>query len=130
MNEQQKAAAFDRLCSEIEKKIEDKIPDWRSDNPCFEVDDEDCSGNRTFHYPPTTNEDAREALMEEVLNQADDMGLYDFFEIIFHEIYGEPIRPENSYREEETPAQTKNIMQEICQSFVDLPDKLRKAGGL
>ena len=127
MNTEQKSRAFDMLCNQVRKSIEGEIPNWLNENPCFEVDDEDQNGNRSFHYPKTTENDARSALCESLLNQADDMGFYDFFEFVLHEVYGEPIRPQNAYREKETPFQTKNIMNEIISKHFNIAMKAGQA---
>ena len=94
MNEKQKAKAFDIMCEELSKKIEEKIPDWLLDNPFWEIDDEDCR-----HYPKTTSTDAREALCDQILEQADNMGLYDFFELVLCYACHNSISAKNSYLE-------------------------------
>ena len=99
MTEQDKkyANAFRIFCRQVEKYIEDEIPDWLNENPYWEIDGDD---GRPAHCPRTTSADAREALCETILNQADDMGFYDFFEFVLHETFNIAMRKENIFRDQ------------------------------
>ncbi len=98
MTEQDKkyANAFRIFCRQVEKYIEDEIPDWLNENPYWEIDGDD---GRPAYCPRTTSADAREALCDTILNQADDMGFYDFFEFVLHETVGYSMDRKNKYRE-------------------------------
>ena len=89
------ANAFRIFCRQVEKYIEDEIPDWLNENPYWEIDGDD---GRPAYCPRTTSADAREALCETILNQADDMGFYDFFEFVLHETFNIAMRKENIFR--------------------------------
>lgn len=125
---EQKAKAFDLFCQQVEKSIEDEIPNWLDENPYWEIDDEDCNDNRIFRCPRTTTADAREGVTETILNQADDMGFYDFFEFVIYCIYGEPMRKENKFREqkeEKKPAQAEvNPMEAVLKSQKQMLDMM------
>lgn len=99
MTEQDKkyANAFRIFCRQVEKYIENEIPDWLNENPYWEIDGDD---GRPAHCPRTTSADAREALCETILNQADDMGFYDFFEFVLHETFNIAMRKENIFRDQ------------------------------
>lgn len=94
MNEKQKAKVFDLLCEQLNEMIDKKIPDWLLENPYWEIDDENCR-----HYPRTTTSDATEAICDDILQDGDNMGLYDFFEIVLNEVCSYPIGKENKYLE-------------------------------
>ena len=102
---EQKAKAFDLFLKQVEENIENEIPNWLDENPYWEIDDEDCNGDRTFRCPRTTEADAREALIESFTSQGDDLGYGDFFEYVIYCIYGEPMSKTNKFREtkEEAP---------------------------
>ena len=113
MNEQQKAAAFDRLVGQVHDRINREVHDWQMG-----------------YNPPESYQDISDKMCEKLLNQADDMGLYDFFELIVLLAFNYPISANNPYAPKVTQILPENHIDEIRQSFVDLPDKLRKAGVL
>ncbi len=97
------AKAMQRFIKEVEKQIEDKIPDWLNSNPYWEFDDEDENGHRIFRCPPTRSSDAREALSEEFVSSGEDVehnSCVYFFEFVINEIYGFPMTKSNPYREQ------------------------------
>lgn len=91
MNEKQKAKAFDLLCEQLNEMIDKRIPDWLSDNPYW-----DCGDG---HYPATTTSDAIDGICDEILKGAEDLGLYDFFELALNEVCNTSIGKNNSYVE-------------------------------
>ena len=91
--------AFQMFCKQVENSIEEEIPNWLDENPYWEIDDEDCNGNRTFRYPPTNRSDARSALCESFIEQGEDMGFGDFFEFVLYHIYGEAMSKNNVFRQ-------------------------------
>ncbi len=99
LSNEQKAKAFDLLLKQVEQSIEDEIPNWLNENPYWDIDDEDCFGNKTHRCPPTNTTDAREALCESFVSQGEDAGLGDFFEYVIYCIYGEPMSKNNVYRD-------------------------------
>ena len=103
MNEKQKAKVFDLLCEQISQRVEEKISDWLHENPFWEIDDED-----TRHYPSTTRDDAIDAICEDILEKADNIGLYDFFEVVLSESCSYPIGKGNKYIEKIKEEQNGN----------------------
>lgn len=111
--------AFQMFCKQVENSIEEEIPNWLDENPYWEIDDEDCNGNRTFRYPPTNRSDARSALCESFIEQGEDMGFGDFFEFVLYHIYGEAMSKNNVFRqliqkpEENKPEEKKPAPAEV-----------------
>ena len=77
---------YNILISTIRNKIEDRIDTWLDNNQ-----ETDCCGNPA----PTTRQDAIEHICEDILDYADEMGLYDVFEYILHDEYGIFCNPKN-----------------------------------
>lgn len=100
---EQKAKAFDMFCNQVEQYIEDEIPSWMNENPYWEIDDEDCNGNRTFRCPPTTESDAREDLFASFVANGEDLTFGDFFEFVLFAQYGEAMSKDNKFRSILTP---------------------------
>lgn len=94
-NEQQKVKAFDLFLKQVEKDIENEIPEWLSQNPYWEIDGDD---GLPAHCPPTNEADARASLCENFVNQGDNLGYGDFFEYVIYLIYGEPMSKKNVFR--------------------------------
>lgn len=117
LTNEQKIKAFDLFLKQVEKKIEDEVPDWLNENPYFEVDDEDYNGNRTFRHPPTNTSDARSALCESFVDQGSDIGFGDFFEFIVYALYGETMSKDNPYRELSKSQEKMNTATEVAVSI-------------
>lgn len=91
------AAALKKLVDDVEQKIENDVPGWLDRNPCFEVDDLEEDGRRTFRYPSTTPDDARGFLSEDFVDACEEAGIGDFGEFLIYLIYGEPMKENNSF---------------------------------
>ena len=129
MNREQKAAAFDLFCGQLEAQIEADTQDYLADNPY--TTDEDCDYNgRKFNRPEreTTEEEALDAVIRKYLNNAEDAGAYDFYEFVFWYLYGDPMGSRNPFQALAKPESTANPIDEAIQALKDLPAKLAKAG--
>lgn len=95
MDTNAKIKAFDMLCKQVEQSIENSIPQWKDENPYWEIDGDN---GKPEHCPPTTDADAREDLCSTLLSGAEDLGFGDFFELVLHEVYGEAMSKGNKFR--------------------------------
>lgn len=93
---EQKAKAFDMFCDQVERYIEDEIPNWLNGNPYWEIDGDD---GRPAHCPPTTESDARQDLFESFVANGEDLSFGDFFEFVLYAQYGEAMSKNNKFRE-------------------------------
>lgn len=89
------AAAIRLLQKQIDEQVTRRMERWTEENPYWEIDGEN---GRPEHCPFTTDADARNAVCEELLAEADELGYYDFFELILHDLYGMSMRKDNKYR--------------------------------
>ena len=89
---------YNILISTIRNKIEDRIDTWLDNNQ-----ETDCCGNPA----PTTRQDAIEHICEDMLDYADEMGLYDVFEYILHDEYGIFCNPKNPVKQALEPKKSE-----------------------
>ena len=93
------AEAMQQFINHVETAIEDKISDWKNENPYWEIGGDD---DRPAHCPATTNQDARESLTEDFISSGQDVENVDcffLFEFVVNEIYGFGLHKNNPYRE-------------------------------
>lgn len=99
MNKQELYAnAMNCIIDDVAESVNQKMIEWLEKNPYWEIDDEDKNGNRIFHCPRTSSEDAREAVCEEMVESAYEMGCRDIVEFILHEAVGYDMSNDNKFK--------------------------------
>lgn len=125
------AEAMKIFIDSVQNSIEDKIDDWKNENPYWEIDGDD---GLPEHCPATNNNDARVALSDDFVSSGENVenvDCVDFFEFVINEIYGFGIKSKSPYRtnlenkvltpEEKAIAAinlgTANFINELCGSL-------------
>lgn len=95
------AKVMDKFLLTLEARIEEKIPDWKNENPYNEEHDYDHeTGKKTCRTWPTTSDDAREDMSADFIASGEDTEILDcsdFFEYCIFEIYGTYTNIKNPY---------------------------------
>ena len=98
MNKQEiYAKVMSYIIADTVQMVEEQITKWLEENPYHEFDDLELDGKKTFRCPPTTRDDAREAVCEDMLISADECHCRDIAEFLLHEAVSYPLSKTNKF---------------------------------
>ena len=90
MNTQEKAERFDLIVGYFQKILQDREDSKLEEMVCYD-------GDKQPHYKDET--ERQEEVADEFLYEMDNIGFWEFAELMLHEIYGERVSENNQFHD-------------------------------